>query len=178
MRAGLTHVLGNRELVVVEISGNRGAIQQQHFGQRFELGHRARHPVQRRLTVEVGFVIQQGAAARGAFREVYPRAKPIILEPIMKLGVEGPIEFQGSVLKTILQRRGTVIGTTEAEGFCQVEAEVPLAQMFGYATDLRSNTQGKAEFTLEFSRYAPAPRDVTEELIKKYGTRVKGSDEE
>jgi elongation factor G len=118
------------------------------------------------------------AAARGAFREVYPRAKPIILEPIMKLGVEGPIEFQGSVLKTILQRRGTVIGTTEAEGFCQVEAEVPLAQMFGYATDLRSNTQGKAEFTLEFSRYAPAPRDVTEELIKKYGTRVKGEDEE
>ena len=118
------------------------------------------------------------AAARGAFREVYPRAKPIILEPIMKLGVEGPIEFQGSVLKTILQRRGTVIGTTEAEGFCQVEAEVPLASMFGYATDLRSNTQGKAEFTLEFSRYAPAPRDVTEELIKKYGTRVKGGDEE
>ena len=118
------------------------------------------------------------AAARGAFREVYPRAKPIILEPLMKLGVEGPIEFQGSVLKTILQRRGTVIGTTEAEGFCQVEAEVPLAQMFGYATDLRSNTQGKAEFTLEFARYAPAPRDVTEELIKKYGTRVKGGDEE
>jgi elongation factor G len=118
------------------------------------------------------------AAARGAFREVYPRAKPIILEPLMKLGVEGPAEFQGAVLKTILQRRGTVIGTTEAEGFCQVEAEVPLASMFGYATDLRSNTQGKAEFTLEFSRYAPAPRDVTEELIKKYGTRVKGGDEE
>jgi elongation factor G len=118
------------------------------------------------------------AAARGAFREVYPRAKPIILEPLMKLAVEGPAEFQGAVLKTILQRRGTVIGTTEAEGFCQVEAEVPLASMFGYATDLRSNTQGKAEFTLEFSRYAPAPRDVTEELIKKYGTRVKGEDEE
>jgi elongation factor G len=118
------------------------------------------------------------AAARGAFREVYPRARPIILEPLMKLGVEGPVEFQGSVLKTILQRRGTVIGTTEAEGFCQVEAEVPLSEMFGYATDLRSNTQGKAEFTLEFARYAPAPRDVTEELIKKYGSRVKGGEEE
>jgi len=118
------------------------------------------------------------AAARGAFREVYPRARPIILEPLMKLAVEGPAEFQGAVLKTILQRRGTVIGTTEAEGFCQVEAEVPLAEMFGYATDLRSNTQGKAEFTLEFARYSPAPRDVTEELIKKYGNRVKGGDEE
>jgi elongation factor G len=100
------------------------------------------------------------AAARGAFREFYPRAKPIILEPLMKLGVEGPGEFQGAVLKTVLQRRGTVIGTTEAEGFCQVEAEVPLAEMFGYATDLRSNTQGKAEFTLEFARYAPAPRET------------------
>jgi elongation factor G len=118
------------------------------------------------------------AAARGAFREVYPRAKPIILEPLMKLGVEGPVEFQGAVLKTILQRRGTVIGTTEAEGFCQVEAEVPLSEMFGYATDLRSNTQGKAEFTLEFARYAPAPRDVTEELVKKYGNRVKGGGDE
>ncbi len=118
------------------------------------------------------------AAARGAFREFYPRAKPIILEPLMKLGVEGPAEFQGAVLKTILQRRGTVIGTTEAEGFCQVEAEVPLAEMFGYATDLRSSTQGKAEFTLEFARYAPAPRETTEELIKKYGNRVKGGDEE
>jgi elongation factor G len=118
------------------------------------------------------------AAARGAFREFYPRAKPIILEPLMKLGVEGPGEFQGAVLKTVLQRRGTVIGTTEAEGFCQVEAEVPLAEMFGYATDLRSSTQGKAEFTLEFARYAPAPRETTEELIKKYGDRVKGGDEE
>ena len=87
------------------------------------------------------------AAARGAFREVYPRAKPIILEPIMKLAVEGPAEFQGAMLKTIMQRRGTVIGTTEEEGFCRVEAEVPLAEMFGYATDLRSATQGKAEFT-------------------------------
>ncbi|MEN8161783.1 MAG: elongation factor G [Myxococcota bacterium] len=118
------------------------------------------------------------AAARGAFREFYSRAKPIILEPLMKLGVEGPAEFQGAVLKTVLQRRGTVIGTTEAEGFCQVEAEVPLAEMFGYATDLRSSTQGKAEFTLEFARYAPAPRETTEELIKKYGDRAKGGDEE
>src|SRR5262245_29084571 len=77
------------------------------------------------------------AAARGAFREVYPRAKPIILEPIMKLEVEGPSEFQGVVLKTIMQRRGTVIGTTEEDGFSRVEAEVPLAAMFGYATHLR-----------------------------------------
>jgi elongation factor G len=109
-------------------------------------------------------------AARGAFRSVYDKAKPIVLEPLMKLGVEGPADFQGAVLKTIMQRRGTVIGTTENDGFCQVEAEVPLA--FGYATDLRSSTQGKAEFSLEFSRYSPAPSEVTKELVEKYKGRI------
>jgi elongation factor G len=117
------------------------------------------------------------AAARGAFREVYPRAKPLILEPIMKLEVEGPSEFQGAVLKTIMQRRGTVIGTTEEEGFSRVEAEVPLAEMFGYATDLRSMTQGKAEFTMEFARYLPAPSEVQKELKEKYGSKLKDDDE-
>jgi elongation factor G len=118
------------------------------------------------------------AAARGAFRTVYPQAKPIVLEPLMKLGVEGPTEFQGAIIKTIMQRRGVIIGTTELEGFTQVEAEVPMAEMFGYATDLRSNTQGKAEFTLEFSKYAPAPNDVKEKLVEKFAGRLKGDDEE
>jgi elongation factor G len=113
------------------------------------------------------------AAARGAFREVYPRARPIILEPVMKLEVESPQEFQGAVLKTIMQRRGTVIGTTEeGGGFCRVESEVPLSEMFGYATDLRSTTQGKAEFTMEFARYLPAPRDVQKELREKYRSQI------
>ena len=108
------------------------------------------------------------AAARGAFREFYGRAKPQILEPIMKLAVEGPSEFQGAILKTIMQRRGQVSGSTEEDGFSTVEAEVPLSEMFGYATDLRSMTQGKAEFTMEFSRYSKAPDSVAEELVAKY----------
>lgn len=113
------------------------------------------------------------AAARGAFREVYPRARPVILEPVMKLEVEGPGEFQGALLKTVMQRRGTVIGTTEEEGgFCRVEAEVPLAEMFGYATELRSHTQGKAEFTMEFSRYLQAPAEVQQELKEKYRSKI------
>ncbi len=95
----------------------------------------------------------------------------------MKLAVEGPGEFQGAVLKTIMQRRGNIIGTTEEDGFCQVEAEVPLSEMFGYATDLRSITQGKAEFTLEFAKYAPAPPDVTDELKKKYSSKLVEDDE-
>jgi elongation factor G len=113
------------------------------------------------------------AAARGAFREVYGRAKPQILEPIMKVSVEGPTEFQGGFIRTIMQRRGIIAGTTEAEGFVRVDAEVPLGEMFGYSTDLRSSSQGKAEYTMEFARYAPVPNEVREELIKKYGTAAK-----
>ena len=105
-----------------------------------------------------------------AFREVYSRAKPIVLEPVMKLEVESPTEFQGAVLKTVMQRRGTVVGTTEEDGFCRLEAEVPLAEMFGYATDLRSCTQGKSEFTMEFARYVRVPADVQTSLIKEYGS--------
>lgn len=117
------------------------------------------------------------AAARGAFREVYGKAKPIVLEPVMKLAVEGPGEFQGVVIKTIMQRRGSIIGTTEGDGFCEVEAEVPLSEMFGYATDLRSMTQGKAEFSLEFAKYAPAPPDVTDELKKKFSSKIVDEEE-
>jgi len=119
------------------------------------------------------------AAARGAFRTVYPQAKPIILEPVMNLAVEGPSEFQGAYIKTIMQRRGQVIGTTEEEGdFCRVEAEVPLADMFGYATDLRSASQGKAEFTMEFSRYLPVPGEVSDELKKKYSDKATRDEDE
>jgi elongation factor G len=117
------------------------------------------------------------AAARGAFRETYGRARPLILEPMMKISVEGPTEFQGAILRTLMQRRGMVIGTTEEAGFARVDAEVPLAEMFGYSTDLRSSSQGKAEFTMEFARYTPVPRETIEELIKKHGQKLADSDE-
>ena len=115
-------------------------------------------------------------ASRMAFREAYKRARPRILEPVMRVSVEGPGEFQGAFYKSLMQRRGTVLGSTEDAGFARVDADVPLAEMFGYSTDLRSATQGKAEFTMEFSKYAPAPREISEELLKKYRTNV--SDEE
>jgi elongation factor G len=117
-------------------------------------------------------------AGRKAFREVYGRAKPIVLEPVMKLEVESPVEFQGAVLKTVMQRRGTVVGTTEEEGFCRLEAEVPLSEMFGYATDLRSCTQGKAEFTMEFARYVRVPAEIQADLVKEYGPKNKQDDDE
>jgi elongation factor G len=107
-------------------------------------------------------------AARGAWREVYPKSGPQILEPLMKVVLEGPGEYQGGLVGVLLQRRGIIIGTTEAEGFSRVEAEVPLAEMFGFSTVLRSATQGKAEFTMEFSRYSPVPSAISEELVKKH----------
>jgi elongation factor G len=117
------------------------------------------------------------AAARGAFREFYGRAKPQILEPIMKLSVEGPTEFQGSILKTIMQRRGQVMGSSEDDGFSTVDAEVPLSEMFGYATDLRSMTQGKAEFSMEFEKYAPVPAETQIELKKQFESKLVDEDE-
>ena len=108
------------------------------------------------------------AAGRGAFVDVYFKAKPQILEPIMRVSVEGPGEFQGAFVKTVMQRRGIIAGTTESEGFVRVDADVPLAEMFGYSTDLRSATQGKAEYTMEFLKYAPVPNEVHNELTKKF----------
>ncbi len=117
------------------------------------------------------------AAARGAFREFYGKARPQILEPIMKLSVEGPSEFQGAILKTIMQRRGQVVGSSEEDGFSVVDADVPLSEMFGYATDLRSMTQGKAEFTMEFNKYLPVPSETQAELKKKFESKLPDEDD-
>jgi elongation factor G len=113
--------------------------------------------------------------ARYGFRQGFAKAAPIILEPIMKVEVDGPVEFQGAILGGLNQRRGMILATTEQDAYCKIEAEVPLADMFGYSTVLRSSTQGKAEFSMEFSRYAPVPRNVSEELLKKY--KVKQDEE-
>ena len=106
--------------------------------------------------------------AMAAFREAYFKAKPTALEPIMKVEVSAPEEYQGNVLGQVNQRRGIIMGTQTNEAFTTVEAEVPLSEMFGYSTELRSGTQGKGEFTMEFSRYAAVPRNIQEELVKKY----------
>jgi elongation factor G len=106
--------------------------------------------------------------AMAAMRQAYERAQPTALEPLMKVEVSAPEEFQGSVMGQINQRRGMIAGTTTQEGFVVVTADVPLSEMFGYSNDLRSATQGKGEFTMEFSKYAPVPRNIQDELAKKY----------
>lgn len=106
-------------------------------------------------------------AARGAWNEAYEKASPKILEPIMRVTVESPAEFSGNILATLNQRRGMIIGSHEDGGIATVEADVPLADMFGYATVVRSSTQGKAEFTMEFAKYLQVPKSISEELIEK-----------
>ncbi|MDX9956827.1 MAG: elongation factor G [Clostridia bacterium] len=107
-------------------------------------------------------------AAIGAFRESYEKAKPVILEPIMKVVAEGPSEFQGNIFASINQRRGVILASNEEGAFCRVEAEVPLSEMFGYSTVLRSMTQGKAEFSMEFLKYGKVPQSVSEQLRKEF----------
>ena len=112
-------------------------------------------------------------AAIGAFREGYAKAKPAILEPIMKVQLAGPTEFQGNMFGLINQRRGVIIDSTDELGTSTVNAEVPLSEMFGFSTILRSSTQGKAEFTMEFEKYAKVPNNVSEELQKAYQEKKK-----
>jgi elongation factor G len=107
------------------------------------------------------------AAARGAFLEGYRKADPVILEPIMKVVVETPTEFQGGAMGSLNQRRGMIVGTQDEGVMCVIESEVPLAEMFGYSTVLRSLTQGKAQFTMEFAAYRQVPRSVAEEITRK-----------
>ena len=106
--------------------------------------------------------------AMAAFREFYMKAKPVALEPIMRLETSCPEEFQGTVIGQINQRRGVIKGTETREGFTTVEADIPLMEMFEYSTELRSATQGKGEFTMEFTRYTRTPRDLQETLQKEY----------
>jgi elongation factor G len=110
-------------------------------------------------------------AALMGFREAYAAAKPSILEPIMKVEVEAPTEFQGSIVGQINQRRGVILETISGETVT-VTAEVPLNTMFGYSTDLRSATQGKGNFTMEFAKYATVPRQEQEEMVKKYREKL------
>jgi elongation factor G len=106
------------------------------------------------------------AAARGGFREGYLKAKPVIHEPIMKVVIETPHEFQGSCMGLINQRRGIIQGSQEEGVMSVIESSVPLSEMFGFSTILRSATQGKAQFSMEFSAYKQVPQSVADELVK------------
>ncbi|MBU4463495.1 MAG: elongation factor G [Proteobacteria bacterium] len=153
------------------------------FRQRLEKGPKMGFPV-----TGVKIVINDGAshsvdssemafqaAARGAFLEGYARAQAVIHEPIMKVVVETPTEFQGSVMGLLNQRRGMIISCQDEGTLCAIEARVPLAEMFGFSTVLRSSTQGKAQFTMEFAIYKQVPQSIAEELIEQAAKEKKGA---
>ncbi|NQT10274.1 MAG: elongation factor G [Desulfobacteraceae bacterium] len=153
------------------------------FRQRLEKGPKMGFPV-----TGVKIVINDGAshsvdssemafqaAARGAFLEGYARAQAVIHEPIMKVVVETPTEFQGSVMGLLNQRRGMIISCQDEGTLCAIEARVPLAEMFGFSTVLRSSTQGKAQFTMEFAIYKQVPQSIAEELIEQAAKEKKAA---
>ena len=104
-------------------------------------------------------------AAQGCFRESFPRMKPVLLEPIMQVEIECPAEFQGGVVGNLASRRGIVTSTDVRAGICNILAEVPLVETFGYSTDLRSLTQGQGTFTMELFKRRPVPASLQAEVI-------------
>lgn len=119
------------------------------------------HPVD---SSEMAFRI----AAQAAIRDCYLKANPVILEPIMMVETAAPDEFQGSVTGGINQRRGVILNSENNDGYVTVQAHVPFSEMFGYATVLRSATQGKGEFTMEFAKYEPVPRNTQADMVEKH----------
>ena len=107
-----------------------------------------------------------------AFRKGFMNANPVLLEPVMKVEVETPEDYMGDIMGDLNRRRGMVQGMDDLfGGVKQIRAEVPLAEMFGYATQLRSMSQGRATYSMEFAKYAETPRNVADEIIKKFTSK-------
>ncbi len=138
----------------------------------------AKGPIARYPVVGLSVMIEDGSyhevdssdlafqiCAQTAMREAFPRTKPVLLEPVMKIEIECPSQFQGTVVGNLTARRGLVVATEVHGADARIEGEVPLAESFGYSTDLRSMTQGQGTFTLEFARYKRLPKSLEEEII-------------
>jgi len=130
-------------------------------GVRFTIQDGANHVVD---SNEISFIL----AAQGAVKQVYEMGNWHILEPIMSVEVNAPEEYQGTIMGQITKRHGIITGTEGNDGWITLYAEIPLNDMFGYSTELRSSTQGKGEYSMDYSRYAPALPEVQNEVIQKY----------
>ena len=146
---------------LVEQIANGLLVGAQIVGVKFVVNDGLHHPVD---SSEMAFKI----CTMTAFREAYEDAKPVIMEPIMRVEVQGPDEFQGTMTGLLNQRRGAITSTDNNGGYTSIVAEVPLTEMFGFSTTLRSGTQGKGEFTMEFLHYAHVPRNVQEQMKEEY----------
>jgi len=123
---------------------------------------------------EVAFKV----ATYKAFKEAFAKASPAILEPIMSVEIVTPEEYVGTVMGDLSSRRGIILGQTPRGNATAIAAKVPLAEMFGYATDLRSNTQGRAAYSMEFSNYEKVPGMIEKKIVEERAGKVKKMDEE
>jgi elongation factor G len=114
-------------------------------------------------------------ATMQGFKQGFAQASPRILEPIMNVEVSAPDEFQGTVIGQLNRRKGVILNSETQEGYVIIEAEAPLNEMFGYSTDLRSVTQGKGEFTMEYKLHAPVTMDVQKQLIAEHDKKRQGN---
>ncbi|MDP6383937.1 MAG: elongation factor G, partial [SAR324 cluster bacterium] len=112
-------------------------------------------------------------AARTAMRDAVKKSSPVLMEPVMKVEVETPSDFQGSVIGDLSSRRGVVYGTEVNGDDTVINAGVPLGEMFGYATQLRSLTSGKANYSMEFEKYNRCPAFVQEKVIKERAEKMR-----
>ena len=115
--------------------------------------------------------------AKAGFRQAGRKAKPVLLEPIMKVEVLTPDQYMGDVTGDLNRRRGMLEGMDSRNNLQVIKAKVPLSEMFGYVTQLRSLSSGRATSTMEFSHYAPAPNNVAEEVMAKNKGKIKDEDE-
>jgi elongation factor G len=111
--------------------------------------------------------------AKLAYRTAMPKANPVLLEPIMKMEVVTPEENMGDIVGDLNRRRGMVTGMDDRAGAKVIKAFVPLSEMFGYVTDLRTMSSGRATSTMEFARFEPAPKNIADEVIDKVKGKVK-----
>ncbi|GAA5958636.1 hypothetical protein JCM21900_004660 [Sporobolomyces salmonicolor] len=155
---------------------------QKGFQDALERGILTGHPVS-----GCKFILEDGAAhqvdsselafrlaGQGAFREAFPQGRPVVLEPVMKVDIVAPIEFQGTVIGGINQRKGTIVDTEVRDEEFTLICEVSLNDMFGYASQLRGMTQGKGEFTMEYVRHAPVLPNVQKEMVEAH-TKFQGA---
>ena len=106
------------------------------------------------------------SAASIAFKEAMRKASPVLLEPIMKVEVVTPEDYMGDVMGDLSRRRGVLQGQDDSPSGKTIAAQVPLGEMFGYATDLRSSTQGRATYTMQFEMYEEVPSNIAEEIVQ------------
>ena len=102
-----------------------------------------------------------------AFKEAVMKAAPVLLEPAMKVEITTPDDYLGDVMGDVNSRRGKIQGMNPKNGFHVLDAFIPLGEMFGYATDLRSKTQGRATYSMQFDHYEPVPKSIADEIINK-----------